>query len=438
MADKIILKNGVVITMDDERKIYDDGMVVIEGDKIIDVGNTSDLEKKYAQEKNARVIDCKKKAIMPGLIDLHYHTAIGKGYNDSAPLYDYLMEFWYPVIRSISPEDAYWAALCSYSESIKAGTTTVNDMWRQMESCADAAEEIGIRAVLSCDVADDEHKLDTLKVNEQLYKNKHGKANGRIEVYVGIEWLPLASKELLVNARALANDLKTGIHVHLNESLGEVELCLEKFGRRSTEFAYDCGLLGPDCVAAHCVWLSDAEIALIRETGTHISHNPSSNAKLGNGIARIPEIMAAGINVGLGHDSAESNNNRDMFEVMKWAGGIHRANKVDASLMPSELVVSMATRNGAKALKHNTGSLEIGKKADVIIIDLALPQITPVVLGEKTNLYSHFVFASSGSIVNSSIIDGQIVMEDRVLKTVNEAEVVEKANQAFQKVLSRI
>ena len=113
------------------------------------------------------------------------------------------MEFWYPVIRSISPEDAYWAALCSYSESIKAGTTTVNDMWRQMESCADAAEEIGIRAVLSCDIADDEHNLDTLKVNEQLYKNKHGKANGRIEVYVGMEWLPLASKELLVNALSL-------------------------------------------------------------------------------------------------------------------------------------------------------------------------------------------------------------------------------------------
>lgn len=437
MKEKIILKNGVVLTMNDERVIYDDGMVVIEGEKIIDVGKTADLEKKYS-EKNARVIDCHKKAVMPGLVDLHFHTAIGKGYNDSKPLLEYLMEFWYPVIRAISPEDAYWAALSSYTDAIKSGTTTVNDQWRQMESCADAAEEIGIRAVLSCDCADEEHKLDSLKDNETLYRNKHDRANGRIEVYVGIEWLPISSKELLVGARALANDLKTGIHVHLNESLGEVETSLKKFGRRPTEFAYDCGLLGPDCVAAHCVWLSDVEIALMRETGTQISHNPSSNAKLGNGVARIPEILAAGINVGLGHDSAESNNNRDMFEVMKWAGCVHRATRVDASLMPAEFVVSMATRNGSKALKHNTGSLEPGKKADVIVIDLKNPQLTPVVLGENTNLYSHFVFGCNGSIVETSIIDGQIVMENRVLKTVNEAEVVEKANKAFQQVLKRI
>lgn len=438
MAKKIILKNGVVMTMNDEMEMFDNGMVVIEGNKIIDVGDTADLEKKYSHEKDAKVIDCEKKAVMPGLIDLHSHTAISKGYNDSAPLHEWLMEFWYPVIRSLTPEDAYWAALCSYSDSIKSGTTTINDMWLQMESCADAAEEIGIRAVLSCDVADDEHNLDTLKVNEQLYKNKHGKGNGRIEVYVGIEWLPIASKDLLLNARALANDLNTGIHIHLNESLSEIEASIERFGRRPTEFAYDCGLLGPDCIAAHCVWLSDVEIALMRETGTHISHNPSSNAKLGNGIARIPEILSAGINVGLGHDSSECNNNRDMFEVMKWASCIHRANKVDASLMPPEQVLTMATRNGAKAFKNNTGSLEVGKIADMIIIDLELPRLTPLVLGENTNLYSHFVFASNGSIVNSTIIDGQVVMEDRVLKTVNEKEVVEKANQAFKKVLSRI
>lgn len=438
MSDKLILKNGVVITMDDQRVIYDDGMVVIEGDKIIDVGETANLEKKYASEKNLRVIDCNHKAIMPGLVDLHFHTAIGKGYNDSKPLLEYLMEFWYPVIRAISPEDAYWAALCSYTDAIKSGTTTVNDQWRQMESCADAAEEIGIRAVLTCDVADDEHALDSLEVNEKLFNNKHGSANGRIEVYVGIEWLPISSKELLIGARELANKLKTGIHVHLNESLGEVETSLKKFGRRPTEFAYECGLLGPDCIAAHCVWLSDTEIALIRETGTHVSHNPSSNAKLGNGVARIPEILAAGINVGLGHDSAESNNNRDMFEVMKFAGCMHRATRVDASLMPAEFVVSMATRNGSKALKHNTGSLEIGKKADVILVDLKHPQLQPVVLGKNTNLYSHFVFGCSGGVVDTSIIDGQIVMENRIMKTVNEAEVVEKASKAFQGVLSRI
>lgn len=438
MAERIILKNGVIVSMNDNRNIYNDGMVVIEGDKIIDIGNMADLKERYPHEDNAKIIDCRGKAVMPGLVDLHYHTAIGKGYNDSAPLEEYLNEFFYPLIRAISPEEAYWAALCSYSESIKSGTTTINDMWGQMESCADAAEDIGIRAVLCSDVAEEEHNLDTLKTNEQLYKNKHGKANGRIEVYIGVEWLPIASKELLCKARALADELGTGIHVHLNESLGEVELNVERFGRRPAELAYDCGLLGPDCIAAHCVWLSDAEIAMMRETGTHISHNPISNAKLGAGIARIPEMLSAGINVGLGHDSAESNNSRDMFEVMKWTGNIHRASRADASLMPAELVLSMATRNAAKALKHNTGSLEVGKKADIIIVDLETPQFTPLVLGKNTNLYSHLVFASNGSIVNTSIIDGKIVMENRVLKNVDETEVVKKANQAFQDILKRI
>src|SRR6478609_6240187 len=188
------------------------------------------------------------------------------------------------MIRALDPESAYWAALASYGESIRCGVTTVNDMYRQLEALGDAAERIGIRAVLSNDVATDEHDLDTLADNEAAFRAKHGAAGGRIEVRVGIEWLPLASEELLRDARVLADELGTGIHIHLNESLSEVENSKQRFGRRPTEVAYDCGILFDRCIAAHCVWLSDAEIALIRETGTQISHNPSSNAKLGNGI----------------------------------------------------------------------------------------------------------------------------------------------------------
>lgn len=433
---RIVIKNGLVLTMDDARTILNDGMVVIEGSQIVAVGETKELEGKYPRAD--KVIDARGKAVLPGLVDLHFHSACGKGYCDYLPLYEYLMSFWYPMVRAITPEDAYWSALCSYSEAIRSGTTTVNDMWRQMESCGDAAEDIGIRAVLSCDVADDEHNLDTLAINRQLYEKKHGKANGRIEVYVGIEWLPLASRELLVKARDLANELSTGIHIHLNESLSEVEASMQKFGRRPTEFAYDCGILGPDCVAAHCVWLSDVEIALMRETGTHISHNPSSNAKLGNGVARVPEMLNAGINVGIGHDAAECNNSRDLIEVMKWVSLIHKATRVDASLLPPQDVLAMATRNGSKALKHNTGVLEAGKKADVILVDLENEHFIPLVLGEKTNIYSHMVFAANGSDVVTSIIDGEIVMENRRLTKVNQEEVFKKANQAFQNVLKII
>src|SRR5205085_8455160 len=169
------------------------------------------------------------------------------------------------------PEDARWAALASYSESLKCGVTTVNDMYRQTEALADAADEIGIRAVLSNDVAVEEENLDTLEDNESAFRSKHGIANGRVEVYIGIEWLPLASEELLRDARVLADELGTGIHIHLNESLTEVENSKQRFGRRPTEVAYDAGILGRNCIAAHCVWLSDAELALMRETGTQIS-----------------------------------------------------------------------------------------------------------------------------------------------------------------------
>ncbi|MEG9884542.1 MAG: amidohydrolase family protein [Hyphomicrobiales bacterium] len=298
---RLIIRNGMVLTLDEVGTYHEAGTVVVEKDRIaavtpadqdIDVGPDDD------------VIDATGKIVMPGLIDLHYHTAIGKGFNDHMPLWEYLDACWYPMIRALDPEAAYWAALSSSMESIKSGATTVNDMYRQLDSLAQAAVDIGIRAVLSNDVALPEHNIDSLQDNHDAYKANHGKADGRVEVWIGIEWLPLASPELLREARAMADDLGAGIHVHLNESKTEVEFCLEKFGRRPTELAYETGLLGADTVAAHCVWLSDNEIAMMAETATHISHNPNSNAKLGNGIARIPEMLAAGINVGLGHDAS--------------------------------------------------------------------------------------------------------------------------------------
>jgi 5-methylthioadenosine/S-adenosylhomocysteine deaminase len=255
---------------------------------------------------------------------------------------------------------------------------------------------------------------------------------------VGIEWLPLASEELLRDARALADELGTGIHIHLNESLSEVEISKKMFGRRPTEVAYDNGILGPDCIAAHCVWLSDNEMALMRETGTQISHNPSSNAKLGNGIARLPEMLAAGINVGLGHDAAECNNSRDMFEVMKFASLLHRASRVDAGLQQARDVVRMATRNGARALGHETGQLVAGQKADVILIDTNSTMFTPLMPGSADHVFSHLVFAANGSCVDTTIVDGKVLMEGRRIVTIDEDEVIREANRAFQEVEGRM
>jgi 5-methylthioadenosine/S-adenosylhomocysteine deaminase len=431
----IVINGGTVLTINDADDVHFGGHLVLNGDRITAVGAGG-----YpgGLGEDAEVIDATGMIVMPGLVDLHYHTAIGKGFCDHLPLLESLEEFWYPSIRALDPETAYWAARSSYAESIKNGVTTVNDMYRQLGGLARAAEEIGIRAVLSNDVALPEHDLDTLQDNQDAYDAVHGLGHGRIEVYVGIEWLPLASPELLRDARALADELGTGIHVHLNESLGEVENSKQRFGRRPTEVAYDAGLLGRDCVAAHCVWLSDTEIGLMRETGTHISHNPSSNAKLGNGVARLPEMLAAGINVGLGHDAAESSNTCDLFDVMKFASLIHRAYRVDASLLQPPEVVRMATRNGASALRHDTGQLVPGKKADVILVDTQNPMFTPLRPGDKAHLYSHLVFAANGSAVDTTIVDGRILMRGRELVTVDEAVVLDQANQALRRVVAAI
>jgi 5-methylthioadenosine/S-adenosylhomocysteine deaminase len=437
MSNRIIIKNGCVVTMNDAADVLFDGAVVLEDDKIADVGGTAEVLARHSTD-GARVIDATGQAVLPGLVDLHYHTALGKGWSDHLPLWEYLETCWYPIIRALDYEAAYWAALASYSESIKCGVTTVNDMYRQLIALADAAEEIGIRAVLSNDIADAEHDLDSLEDNKEAFQAKNGAANGRVQVYIGIEWLPLASEELLRDARLLADDLGTGIHIHLNESLTEVENSKQRFGRRPTEVAYDAGILGRNCIAAHCVWLSDTEMALMRETGTQISHNPSSNAKLGNGIARLPEMLSAGINVGLGHDAAECNNSRDLFEVMKFASLIHRASRVDASLQQAPDVVRMATRNGADALGLAAGQLATGKKADVILVNLKSQMFTPLMPENSAHLFSHLVYAANGSCVDTTIIDGKIVMEDRQLVTVDEQKVLREANDAFRRILDRI
>jgi 5-methylthioadenosine/S-adenosylhomocysteine deaminase len=433
VSERIIIRNGIVVTMNEADDVHFGGTVLIEGDRIAQVGN--DVS---APADGAVVIDATDRIVMPGLVDFHYHTALGKGWSDHLPLWEYLQTCWYPMIRALDPESAYWAALASYSESIKCGVTAVNDMYRQLGALADAAEKIGIRAVLSNDVATDEHDLDTLADNEKAFREKNGTADSRVQVLIGIEWLPLASEALLRDARALADDLGTGIHIHLNESLSEVEISKEMFGRRPTEVAYDCGILGPDCIAAHCVWLSDTEIALMRETRTQVSHNPSSNAKLGNGVARLPELLAAGLNVGLGHDAAECNNSRDMFEVMKFASLMHRAVRVDASLQPAPDVLRMATRNGNRGLGIDAGELSPGKKADVILVDTLNQMFTPLMPESRDHVYSHLVFAANGSCVDTVVIDGQVVYEEREFRTIDEQEVLANANRAFREVVERM
>jgi 5-methylthioadenosine/S-adenosylhomocysteine deaminase len=432
---ELLIHSGIVVTVNPERRIIEDGALAIDQGRILDVGESKTLRSQY---KGRKEIDATHKIIMPGLVNLHFHADnFSRGVGEYLGLEEWIDTIYYPMLAAMTPDDAYKTAMLAYSEVIKGGTTTVNDMYIKLPSLADAAEKTGIRAVLSSEGADLIPGQETLEDNEQAFLERNNTAGGRIQVVFGIEWIPVCSAEYIKKARFLADKYGVGVHVHLNESKGEVQLCKEKYGKPPVEFVYDLGLLGPDVVAAHCVWLSDPEIELIAKTGTHISHNPVSNAKLGNGIARTIDYLKAGINVGLGTDDAPCNNNNDMFEVMKYASLFQKAVHTDASLLPSWQILEMATINGARALglDKQIGSLEIGKKADVILVDTWTPALTPVFHGRNSNVLPHLVYVAHGENVDTTIVDGKILMEGRRLLTVDENQVIEDATRAAHKVI---
>jgi 5-methylthioadenosine/S-adenosylhomocysteine deaminase len=435
MTNKILIKNGIIVTMDPAQHIIVDGAVAVEDDRIIAVGKTQDVENTLSDPE---VIDARHMAIMPGLINLHYHShllirGLVAKQAPSMTLDEFLYKYYYPIARKMTAEETYAEACLGYVEAIKTGTTCVNDNYFRIIDLANAAVDTGIRAAIASEALD-MAESETVEDNEVGFLAKHNAAEGRIKIWFGVEWLPVCSTEMIMKARELATKHATGFHIHLNESLWEVEWCKKNLGKRPTEQAYELGVLGEDCVAAHCVWLSDKEIKLMALTKTNISHNPISNMWFANGFARVPEMLAAGINVGLGTDNP--NNNADMFEVMKMASLIQKSVKLDISQMPCTQVLKMATNNGASALGmgKEIGSIEIGKKADLILVNLWSTRFAPVLLGEMSNLESNLVYAAHGDNVDTVLIDGKIVMKNREMLTVNEEEVIEKANKALESV----
>jgi len=438
MPETTLFEHAVIVTMDEKCSIIEDGSLVTSGNKILDVGSSEEVRRKHSAD---RIVDAKQKIILPGLVSLHFHSDnFSRGVGEHMGLGEWLDKIYYPMLKAMSPDDAYKAAMLAYAEAIKSGTTTVNDMYRHIPACAEAAEKIGIRAVLSSEAADLIEGQETIQDNERAVVAKNGAANGRIKIWFGAEWIPVCSPEFFEKTRELANKYKVGIHVHLNESYEEVELCKKKFGQRPVEHVDSLGLLGHDVVAAHCVWLSDKEIKLFAKSNTQIAHCPVSNAKLGNGVARIPEMRGAGLNIGLGPDDAPCNNTVDMFEVMKYASLLQKAIELDASIMSSSEVLQMATLNGARALQmgDEIGSIEPGKTADLILLDAATPRLTPIHFGRYSNILPHIVYAAHGDDVHTVMIDGKIVMENRKLLFANEGEIIKSATDAARELIGRI
>ncbi|MFT4044720.1 MAG: amidohydrolase family protein [Gordonia sp. (in: high G+C Gram-positive bacteria)] len=431
---RTVIRGGSVVTMDPDAPYFADGTVVVKGNRIVWIGATAD----HISRAGDIEIDASRAVVLPGLVNLHYHTDLGKAAgesNERKPMWDLLFDDWYPFLGQLTDEEAYWAAMASYAESVRNGTTTLNDMYVQSAARARAAREIGVRTVLSNEIATAETGIDTVADNIAACESIGGAPGDLIRIFFGIEWLPCATPGILSEVREAATEFGTGIHIHLNESISEVEDSLERFGKRPAQLAYDLGFFGPDVVAAHCVHLDDVEIRYLAEAGTHISHNPASNSYLGNGIARANDFRSAGINVGLGSDEGFGS---DLFEVMRWASYLHRATSRDIYARTSAESLIMATVNGSRALGQETGILRSGLIADLILVDVDQVKFAMMDRSRGDEVVEFMVNQACGADVSLSMIDGEIVMRGRRLTKVDETEIFENAGRALRNAGARI
>ena len=431
MAD-ILIKDGYIITMDAQRRILERGSVAIEGDKITAVG-------KDVQERADTVIDARGKAVLPGLINTHTHLSMTllRGVADDMPLMEWLETKIWPIEKNLTAQDSYIGALLGCLEMIKSGTTCFADQYFFMEDVARSVEEAGLRAMLSygiIEMDDPKRRESELRAGEKLVKTCQGAAGGRIQTMFGPHAAYTCSPECLMQVKELAKKYKVGIHTHISETQDEVDRITKKYGKRPVEHLDSINFLGPEVLAAHCVWLNEREIAVIRKQGVKPVHNPVSNMKTASGVAPVPEMLAAGIPVALGTDGAASNNSLDMFSEMKFAALLSKAHKLDPTALPAQVVLEMATINGAIALglQDKIGSLEVGKKADIVMVDMKKPHLAPL-----HNVISHLVYSAVGGDVDTMVVDGKVLMRERGVLTLDEVKVLEETQKAADDLLAR-
>lgn len=438
MGETTAIANGFVITVDRDDTVFEDGAVIIEDGRIVDIGKSDEVLPKYRKDN---VIDARKHAVLPGFVNTHSHSGIIRGVAEDLPLWEWLRKYIDPKHQVLAPGDARASSRLCYAESIKAGVTTVLDMERYMDKCADSAEEVGLRAVLAPYVSDKFDGFERPEDNYRLLEERNDSANGRIKVWIGIEHLMYCSEEVYRKGAELATKHMVGIHTHGEESKEMAQRITDEHGgKRPTKVLRDYGILGPRTVLAHCVWLDDEEMKIIAETKTAVAHCPVSNFKLASGVARVPEMLGLGILVGLGSDGVEENNRIDIMQEMKMAGLIQKGTHRDATLMPANKLLRMATIDGASALGlgDEVGSIEKGKKADISILDLNQPHMTPALQGEFSNVIYNIVYASHPHDVLTVMVEGKVVMRDRKLVHLNEQEVIDEATEAAEGVLGRM
>lgn len=372
-------------------------------------------------------------AVIPGLVDAHSHSSLMRGVTENLPLMDWLP--WYQLEHRLLTENfAYHSARLCYLEALQSGTTCVMDMYRFMDRCAEAAGELGIRVQLAPYVADQPGKdfFATRDENRRLIRTHHGAQSGRIQVWLGLEHLFYCSESAYREAVQLSKEYGVGIHTHASEQFEEEAAITAHFGQRSLAMLDHYGILGPRTLLAHCVWLNAEEIARVADTGTAIAHCPISNAKLASGIAPLGDWLDAGVSVGLGTDGPVCNNSLSLWEEIKFASLIQKATRLDATALPATQMLRLATLGGAKALglDADIGSLEVGKKADLVMLDLNAANLTPVTVDEQGgSLLWNLVYAASAANVHSVWVDGIQRLYNRQPVAVSAQSIIDAAQQ---------
>ncbi len=433
MTSTILIKNALILSPNKE---FDGKQSVLIIDDLID-----EISPEIDEDNVDKIIDADGKILLPGLVNTHTHLSMTlfRGLADDLSLDSWLNDHIWPMEANLNGNYCYIGALLGAVELIKSGTTTFSDMYFYMEDVARAVDEAGLRAVLSygmIDFGDAEKRENEIKENLTLFEACNGMADGRIKVFFGPHSPYTASEELLIKVRELADEYNMGIHIHVSETQKEINDVSEEKGLRPFEYLDKIGFLGPDVVAAHSVWLSDEEIEIIKKNNVKISHNPCSNMKLASGIAPVSKLIENDICVSIGTDGASSNNNLDLIEELKTASLLQKVSTLDPKVLTSDEAVAMGTIKGAEALglDNEIGSIEVGKKADIILIDTNSANMIP----ESSTLSSNVIYSANGSNVDTTICNGKILMENKKLTVLDEQEIYAKAKQAIKELKEAI
>ena len=437
---EVILRGGSILTVDPESRVLA-GDVASRDGVLVQVGGT------YTPETDDyQIVDATGCIVMPGLVQSHVHMCqtLARGRAEELELLDWLGRVVWPYEATLGREDVAASARLACVELLTGGTTAILDMGtvRHTDALFEAARDTGLRATIGKAMMDEsdlpaglrETTQESLAESARLLRDWHGRDGGRLRYAYAPRFVLSCTDDLLVETARAARAAGVRVHTHASENRGEIAEVVKRRGADNLVHLHRLGLSGPDVCLAHCVWLTDEERGLLRETGTHLLHCPSSNLKLGSGIAPVPELMAEGVAVSLGADGAPCNNNLDGFLEMRLAALIHKP-RLGPRAMPASTVVRMATMGGAAALglEAEIGSLEVGKRADMIAVDARGAHVVPT-----ADPYAAVVHACRSSDVTNVVVDGRVIVRDRQLLTADRDQVVSDARERAARVFARL